>query len=134
MHSPFMAMSAVKALQLSHACLGLAVNTSHPHCFHVCCVNKGSGMRDGGDGRNTARKERDTRREKCSRFGKSATSHCLPCGHNQWHGLCLWRRQLVKKAAPLISDAASLSKLDPPCPPFNRSLIIASRLCRKSSL
>lgn len=48
-------------------------------------LNRGSGMeRDTEEERNSARKEREMRREeeKRSWFGKNATSHWLPCGHN----------------------------------------------------
>lgn len=99
MHGPFMAMSAVKALQLTHAYpkqktphvwdlrFSLAVNPSllaHLALIASMCVvlKKESGIKRDGEG------ERSDEGKFC-RFGESATSHCLPCGHNQQPSLCL---------------------------------------------
>lgn len=72
------------------ACLGLKVffcceavfflPISPPLSLLPCVLfNKGSGIeRHAEEERNAARKEG----RKCSRFGKTATSHCLPHGHN----------------------------------------------------
>lgn len=74
------------------ACLGFKVFfccepisfcPSPPSLLPCVLFNKGSGMeRHGEEERNAARKEREARRENAADWGKSATSHCLPCGHN----------------------------------------------------
>lgn len=122
------------------ACLGFKVFCcckpisscpSPPHCFHVCCLTRGAGWRD-------MKRRRETQQEKGEKWGEKR-KNAAALGKVPHHTGCpadttnspacvCWGEGLLKDG-PLIPDAASSSRLDPPSPPLNRSLIITSRLC-----
>lgn len=74
---------------------------------------------------------RETRRENSADLGK--VPHHTVCPADTTNSPpCVCGGEGLLKDSPLISDAASHSRLDPPSPPFNSSLIITSRLCSKA--